>query len=77
MAKNIEVTGVTVKINGQLVCLTIEDARILLRELNNVIKEDNPIWRYQESFTLSPDPWTDLGPNNTWEIPTTITVTSE
>ena len=80
MANNIEVTGSTVKIGEKLVCLTIADARILLRELGNVIKEENSLWHYQETFTLSPDSWPEIKPYCTWDDssgPVSVTVTTE
>ena len=82
MANNIEVIGITVKIGEQLACLTIEDARDLLRKLGNVVKEEDPPQYYQEFFTLRPDatpwtgqPWCTWGDGTGDETPTRITVT--
>ena len=87
MANNIEVTGITVKIGEKLVCLTIEDARDLLRKLGDVIKDENARWYYEEILTPSGSPWTEQ-PWCTWSNDGTcetystgetsnITVTSE
>ena len=80
MKNDIEVTGITVKIGEKLVCLTIEDARDLLRKLGDVIKEDSLVWEYEE--VVIPNPWPDIDSwtEDSWTGDVThtgITITSE